>query len=81
MLAGLLLTASFGAGGAAAAADKPDPSEIHAQAQEAGTVQNNINVSPLTQVSIGSDGEQAAMNWAQQINSSATDQEQDQGED
>ncbi|MEV4646343.1 hypothetical protein [Saccharopolyspora sp. NPDC049357] len=80
VLVGLALSASFGAIVPAFAADgpaphAPDPSSIHAQAQQSGTVQTNITVSPVNQVSIGSDGDQSALNWAQQHNSSVSDQD------
>jgi hypothetical protein len=90
VMAGLALSASFGvaapalaAGGHDPDAYAPDPSSIHAQAQQSGTVQTNINVSPVHQVNIGSDGHQAAMTWAQQGNTNTPDQDetQKQGED
>lgn len=80
VLVGLALSASVGAAFPAFAADgpaahAPDPSSIHAQAQQSGTVQTNITVSPVNQVSIGSDNDQSALNWAQQHNSSVSDQD------
>jgi hypothetical protein len=87
VLVGLALSASLGVVCPAFAADGPaahgpDPSSIHAQAQHSGTVQTNITVSPVNQVSVGSDGDQSALNWAQQHNSSVSDQDagQAQGE-
>ena len=38
-------------------------------------MQTNITVSPVNQVSVGSDGDQSALNWAQQHNSSVSDQD------
>ncbi|MEV4648303.1 hypothetical protein [Saccharopolyspora sp. NPDC049357] len=85
VLACLVLSASFGVVCPALAADgpvahAPDPSSINAQAQQSGAVQTNINVSPVNQVSVGSDGDQAALNWAHQNNSNASEQDA-QGED
>ena len=80
VLVGLVVSASLGVICPAGAADgpaahAPDPATIHAQAQQSGTVQTNITVSPVNQVSVGSDGDQSALNWAQQHNSSVSDQD------
>lgn len=44
------------------------------QSEENHTVQNNINVSPITQVSHNGKGEQAAMTFTQQNNVNSTEQ-------
>ncbi|MEV0700752.1 hypothetical protein AB0I53_22970 [Saccharopolyspora sp. NPDC050389] len=44
------------------------------QAEQNHTVQNNINVSPITQVSNGGKGEQAALTFTQQNNYNGTEQ-------
>ncbi|MBB5154896.1 hypothetical protein [Saccharopolyspora phatthalungensis] len=48
--------------------------QVQDQAEHNHTVQNNINVSPVTQVSTGGKGEQAAMTWTQQNNYNGTEQ-------
>lgn len=69
--------------GQAQPAKAPKPSQVLEQAkqhsQQAGqldTVQNNINVSPVTQVSIESDGDQSAMTWTNQSNDNTSDLEE-----
>lgn len=87
--AALVLPLLFGAGDAAlAAGGKKVPKasgliQDQNQATANSTVQNNINVSPVNQVSIGSKGEQSAMTWTNQnnINESEQSDYQEQDED
>jgi hypothetical protein len=87
--AAVTLPLLLGAAGTALAAGEqghpvkpPKASWIQKQAQEQSaanhTVQNNINVSPVTQVSNGSAGEQSAMTWTQQNNWNDTDQTEEE---
>ncbi|MGW3468929.1 hypothetical protein ACWDKQ_10770 [Saccharopolyspora sp. NPDC000995] len=48
--------------------------ETQEQSAQNHTVQNNINVSPITQISHNSKGEQAAMTFTQQNNVNGTEQ-------
>ncbi|MGW1680234.1 hypothetical protein [Saccharopolyspora sp. NPDC002376] len=52
--------------------------QIQSQDAQNHTVQNNINVSPIYQISVGGKGDQNAMTWTNQNN--ANDTEQDQAE-
>ncbi|MEV0088616.1 hypothetical protein [Saccharopolyspora sp. NPDC050642] len=75
----LLLMAS----GTALAANGPSGSppkaswivkQTQEQAEQNHTVQNNINVSPITQVSNGGKGEQSALTFTQQNNYNSSEQ-------
>ena len=80
----LVLPLLLGAGGTALAGSVkglPDASQIQDQAAQNGTVQNNINVSPVNQVSIGSKGDQSAMTWTNQNNVNDTEQDQYEEQD
>ncbi|MEU5848236.1 hypothetical protein [Saccharopolyspora shandongensis] len=82
-MAAVALPLLLGANGTALAAkghsaSPPKASWIVKQTQEQAeqnhTVQNNINVSPITQVSTGGEGEQAALTWTQQNNINSSEQ-------
>ncbi|MDA3625183.1 hypothetical protein OU415_07035 [Saccharopolyspora sp. WRP15-2] len=48
-------------------------SQSQVQDQDASTEQSNSNVSPIYQWSVGSKGEQNAVNWVDQDNTSSTE--------
>ncbi|MCI2416077.1 hypothetical protein MOQ72_01455 [Saccharopolyspora sp. K220] len=79
----------LGAAGTALAVDDeerpakaPKPAAIHEAAEDQarkqvaqnGTVQNNINISPIIQIHNGDDSDQSAMTWTHQDNTDETEQ-------
>ncbi|MER7014102.1 hypothetical protein ABT324_21995 [Saccharopolyspora sp. NPDC000359] len=83
----LLLGAASPALGAESRADRPPKAsevleQLQSQDAQNHTVQNNINVSPITQVNNGK-GDQNALTWTNQGNTNDTEQDEaaDQYED